>query len=124
MTNEKSVNYYIGVLKKSGEIDTNLIRDGYHSFGELYEHRIELFIALCRVLANSTYKYDESPVWRKPVEDGWFLMGIEWEPGKQIAYHLPESRWKDTEFASYMHKDSYQWDGHTSADVLERLKKI
>lgn len=32
------------------DIDTNLISDGNHTFGELYDHRITNFIALCRNL--------------------------------------------------------------------------
>ena len=27
------------------DIDTNLISDGYHTFGELYDHRFALFLA-------------------------------------------------------------------------------
>jgi hypothetical protein len=41
-TNEDAINTLIaGPL-----INTNQISDGYHTFGELYDHRISLFIAL------------------------------------------------------------------------------
>jgi hypothetical protein len=38
-------------LKACG-MDTNRISDGYHTFGELYDHRIQLFIALCKMMCN------------------------------------------------------------------------
>lgn len=99
--------------------------DGYHTFDELYEHRIRLFIALCKQLAaNSTLK-----VWRskKHADDtmfeDWFIMGIHSTPGEIITYHLPLSVWEATNFA-YTLKKAYEWDGHTAEDVLERIKKL
>jgi hypothetical protein len=50
-------------------------------------------------------------------------MGIGKEKGKQISYHLPLSRWDETYFAETLDK-APEWDGHTSADVLERLKTL
>src|SRR4051812_9247234 len=70
-------------------VDTNLISDGYHTFGELYEHRIELFIALCRRNQDIAWKSlthsDGSSI------EGWFLMGLYETKGEQITYHLPMS---------------------------------
>jgi len=112
--------------------------DGYHTFDELYEHRIVLFIALCKE-KNKFYKHlketykksvkDSLGVWRAKLHsdgtsfDGWFILGIDKEKGKQITYHLPISKWEETEFAETLDK-APEWDGHTSDDVLERLKKI
>lgn len=106
------------------------ISDGYHSFDELYDHRITLFIALCRTLCQ--YHLDTGSwrcVWRsrKHSDDsqmeGWFVLGIGEEAGHQITYHLPLSRWEETNFAWTLEK-APKYDGHTSNDVLERLKKI
>lgn len=115
----------INQLIKQEGVDTNLISDGYHTFGELYEHRITLFIALCKALSNiSNY-----PVWRSfshhdgSAFKGWFIMGMEFEPGKQISYHLPHNKWDECEFAQTLEK-APEWDGHTSNDVLERLKSL
>lgn len=104
--------------------DNNDVSDGYHTFRELYEHRITLFIALCKELYKNPAYQTYNEVWRMPVEDGWFLMGINTEKGKQITYHLPESKWSETDFASNLHKASYEFDGHKSSDVLERLKTL
>lgn len=101
--------------------------DGYHTFKDLYEHRIRLFIALCRMCASSGGVHRE--VWRSRLHsdgtsiDGWFIMGIGDRPGEQITYHLPLSMWDDTVFALTMPRAPV-FDGHTSADVLERLKRV
>lgn len=116
--------------------------DGYHTFAELYDHRITLFIALCksRVAINHCYKCDREvecsaedygvvDVWRSKVHsdgtsfDGWFIMGIGQNKRAQITYHIPLSRWEETNFAETLVR-APEWDGHTSADVLERLKKL
>jgi hypothetical protein len=104
--------------------------DGYHTFGELYEHRITLFIALCRLMA----KFDDGirwTVWRsKRHSDGelafggtWFVLGIHEAEGYQITYHLPIKKWKETKFAETF-KKAPEFDGHTPEDVLKRLKAL
>ena len=55
--------------------------------------------------------------------DGWFIMGIGLKPGKQITYHLPVSRWEDTGFVETFER-APEFDGHSSDDVLERLKEM
>lgn len=105
--------------------------DGFHSFEDLYAHRIALYIQLCKQIQNQPYD-DENKfgVWRskihgdgKPSYDGWFIMGIGKEKGKQISYHIPLVCWEDTEFAETLDK-APEWDGHTPADVIERLKAL
>lgn len=109
-------------LEFSG-IDTNNISDGYHTFGELYEHRIILFIALCKILSGSKY------IWRSKLHsdgssyDDWFILGIGDRAGKQITYHLPLTKWDNTSFAITLDK-APEFDGHTSQDVLERISNL
>ena len=109
-----------------------LVSDGYHTFEELYDHRIALFIALCRNLqqwANNSGSIADKHIYRSKTNgdgstwEGWFILGIGKEKGKQITYHLPLSRWEETSFAETLDK-APEWDGHSSADVLERLKKL
>lgn len=103
------------------------ISDGYHTFDELYEHRIILYIALCRWLYNALGKRSE--VWRSSIHsdgsnyDGWFLLGINKEKGKQITYHIPNEKWIETDFATVLEK-APEFDGHNSQDVLKRLKNL
>jgi hypothetical protein len=94
-------------------------KDGFHSFNELYDHRIQLFIALARKAA-----LDGADVWKMKVVDGWFLAGIGRKKGEQISYHLPESAWSQTDLFTEIDTDQYIFDGHTSADVLTRLKNL
>ena len=117
----------LNYLIKNNGIDTNGISDGYHTFGELYAHRIELWIAFLKSLA-PTANPDEI-VWRSKANDkgevweGWFLLGRSYTPGKQISYHLPIDRWEECDFAEEL-EQAPPFDGHTSNDVLERLKNI
>ena len=105
--------------------------DGYHTFDELYEHRIVLFITLCRIIYNDPqYQIGQkADIWRSKLHydgtsfEGWFILGIGINDGEQITYHLPLSKWEETEFADTREK-APEFDGHTSDDVLERLKKL
>jgi len=100
---------------------TNNVSDGYHTFGQLYDHRITLYIALAKKMA--------SDVWRSvhhsdgSMYEGWFILGINKEKGKQITYHIPMERWEETDFAENLPM-APEWDGHTSEDVLNRIKNI
>lgn len=104
-------------------IDLGQVSDGYHTFEELYEHRIELYLALCRVLG------DSGPVWKSRLHSdgtsypGWFVLGIGRDSGQQITYHLPESYW-DKISGIRIYDKAPEWDGHSSSDVLERLRKL
>lgn len=108
--------------------DTNGISDGYHTFGELYDHRITLFITLCRQLISPFNRYFPK-VWRSKLHaDGkgfprWFILGINEKPGEQITYHIPMDRWDECLFATYLER-APEWDGHTPQDVIERLKRL
>lgn len=116
--------------------DSMMVSDGYHTFDELYEHRYKLFIALAK-------QYDKLPtgkvrntdmtgkvmskVWRSKVHsDGihsyeeYFLMGINYEKGEQISYHLPMRLWDTADFAETL-DIAPPFDGHTSLNVLERI---
>jgi hypothetical protein len=102
------------------------VSDGYHTFGELYEHRITLFIKLCVLYQKNNYY---KSVWKSKLHsdgssfDGWFILGINKEKSKQITYHLPMDKWDITRFADELEK-APEWDGHTSNDVLERIKLL
>lgn len=119
MTKEEAINVIIQGC------DTNKISDGYHTFEQLYEHRIVLYIALCRI----SERADNKLIWRSKKHsdgsewDGWFLLGINDKKGKQITYHLPSRFWNACEFA-YTKEVAPEFDGHTSEDVLQRLSEL
>jgi hypothetical protein len=99
---------------KSDDSEIGKVSDGYHTFDELYDHRCLLFIALCVQLKHSF------EVGWKCDYPGWFLLFAELPTG-QISYHIPEK------YLDYVAKNGinecndYQWDGHTSNDVINRL---
>lgn len=107
--------------------DEMSVSDGYHTIEELYDHRVELFLTLCRILSADTKS--QPLIWRTKKHfdgskfDGWFILGIEIRAGKQITYHLPLSRWDDAGFALTIIK-APEFDHHTPNDVLKRLKKL
>lgn len=119
------------ILHVTGD-DRMEVSDGFHTFDELYDHRIALFIALCRkcnaIDGEGGIEYDHK-VWRSKLHsdgsafEGWFVMGMFKEKGVQITYHLPISEWENTEFAETLEK-APEFDGHSSADVLKRIKNI
>ena len=112
------------------------ISDGYHTFDELYDHRITLYIALCKMYQQHWQQVVETTsdnfcptIWRSQLHsdginyDGWFILGIGIEKGHQITYHIPNERWEETNFAQEL-KKAPEFDGHKSQDVLERIKKL
>jgi len=111
----KEINKEIKKLK-----NTDNISDGYHTFGELYEHRLELWIALCR---NSFSSWRSKKHSDGSIIKGWFILGMYYTEGNQITYHLPNKYWERTDFVEILSK-APKYDGHTSEDVLKRLRKI
>lgn len=100
------------------------VSDGYHSIDELYDHRITLWIVLCRFL-----RMKGAPIYRAKQHadgsefEGWFVLGLDEIPGRQITYHLPIARWDECNFA-VTYERAPEWDKHTPADVLARLKDL
>jgi hypothetical protein len=110
--------------------DKSQISDGYHTFAELYEHRDELFIALCRYIIDAIgINAAKVPyVWKSRVHsdgtfyDGYFIAGIRTEKGYQISYHLQDHKWD--RLPAFILERAPEYDGHTSQDVIQRLKRI
>jgi len=98
--------------------------DGYHTFDELYEHRISLYLLTALLL-----KQRGVPVWRSCFHhdgssiQGWFILGVQREPGTQITYHLPLTQWDNASFAETIRR-APEWDKHTSVDVVARLNAL
>ena len=98
------------------------LSDGYHSFKELYEHRNNLWITVCKAL-NPKF------VWKSKLHsdgtyyEGWFILGYRMKPGKQITYHLPMELWEDCKFAATRNR-APKYDGHSPADALQRIKNL
>lgn len=104
---------------QSKTVDVGEKSDGYHTFNELYEHRHILFLYVLKASGDRA--------WRSRLHsDGtmindWFIAGLETQSG-QATYHLPVRMWE-------LFKDireipsAPEWDGHTSNDVLVRIRE-
>lgn len=99
------------VLGSKGQIS-----DGYHTFDELYYHRMVLFGVACEAhkeKAWKSWKHDDGTMF-----DNYFIVGIE-TPEGQYTYHYHEKYWdsfdvKELEFAP-------KWDGHQPKDITRLL---
>ena len=119
---EKAINWIIKAFK----VDTNKISDGYHTFGELYEHRIALWISLCNEVEKT---WHQTRVWKSKLHndgskfDGWFILGMDYLEGYQKSYHLPLSYWdRCSQFKTL--ERGIPFDGHIPSDVIQRLIKM
>lgn len=105
--------------------DTDNITDGFHTFGELYDHRRALTAVLAASAARSGHAWrskahhpEDSPMF----EGGYFIVGIELPTGT-ITYHYKLSHWGD--FASVPELEhAPKWDGATPADTVTRLLEL
>jgi hypothetical protein len=99
--------------------DPGEISDGFHTFNELYAHRHALFCALARArpeLAWRSASHHDGEEW-----PGFFIAGMRLPTG-DISYHLPKDRWDDLAGVPVLAR-GVEWDGHTPADVVQRLKE-
>lgn len=106
------------------EEDKGNISDGYHTFNELYEFR-KLYNAL---LFNEWAKSGKYEVYKSKRHydgeecfgGGWFIV-VALLPKGQISNHYELKDWDLFKIPSY-EKSKYQFDGHTTNDVIFRLE--
>lgn len=96
--------------------DSSLVSDGNHTFGELYYHRMVLFMVICHNNKDLSWK-------SRMHSDGYelknsFIVGIE-TPEGQFTYHYPVEHWK--KFKVKILDVAPEFDGHNSNDVLRLL---
>ena len=95
------------------------ISDGYHTFGELYDHRCHLFIALMRSNPGLSWRANNHA--NGTMFSDWFVAGMDLPTGA-ITYHLPLWMWKMLDGCGMVTVNlAPEWDGHTPADVIRRL---
>ena len=113
---------------KDGKIKSCLISDGYHTFDELYEFR-KVYNA---ALFNEWAKFDipqynvHKSIRHNDGElcfgGGWFIV-VAVLPKGQISNHYELKDW-DLFKIPEKEKALFEFDGHTSNDVINRLKQI
>ncbi len=120
---EKSINQMIAAYRNgtNGDFSTNNISDGYHTFGELYNHRHDLFIALVNQFPDQAWRFSKNH--DGVGYEGYFGLGLFPEPGKQITFHLPDKYLPIVVDVPH-HLINPHYDGHTSKDIIYRLAGV
>jgi hypothetical protein len=125
--NEEKMDALKEAIRKANEPETIMIpaggidevSDGYHTFNELYLHRNTLFAVLC-----NAYRTDAWKSMRHAdgyMYDDYFIAGIK-TPAGMVAYHIELLHWDLFDVPELERAPEY--DGHTSADVLDRLPSL
>ncbi len=113
--NEKHIELIIEMTKAGcfdEPVDKGEISDGYHTFNELYYHRMILFATIVNSNINKSWKswkHEDNTMY-----DDYFIVGIETTLG-QFSYHYHKENWDM--FKCKELKNAPKWDGHTSNDV-------
>jgi hypothetical protein len=119
---ETSLAYTERLAGIAEHLDKKNVSDGYHTFGELYEHRHHLFLLALEEVRKylptfKTKKNKEGEEW-----DGWFIAGFFLADGRQVSYHLPVKYWDRVGVLEI--ERNVEYDGHNAMDVLERLEYL
>ncbi|UUV46279.1 hypothetical protein [Bacillus phage vB_BanS-Thrax2] len=104
----------VDYITKVGELS-----DGYHTYNELYYHRMMLFKVICHVFKDKAWKS-----WKHSdgtMFDGSFIVGVN-TPEGQYTYHYKEDSFdefdvKELDFAP-------EYDGHQPKDITRLLSLL
>lgn len=105
------------------ENNTGIVSDGYHTFNDLYSHRVALLANLVNAMPDISWKsrqHEDGSMF-----DGMFIVGMHLPTG-DITYHIEESdrfgsNWEL--FKCEELKNAPTFDGHTPDDVVKRLRE-
>ena len=96
-----------------------VVSDGYHTFGDLYDHRRALTAVLAASAGDSWRSKAHHPE-DGPMFDGSFIVGINLPVQGQIRYHFDLEHWDD--FAAVPELEhAPKWDGAGPDDTVTRL---
>ena len=107
-------------LLKAQEPITGETSDGYHTFNELYHHRAVLFsviVANYKERAWKSVRHHDGTMY-----DGMFIVGID-TPDGQSTYHYDINPYWDM-FNCKVREFAPEWDGHSPAQAIERIKGL
>ena len=114
------------MIKLPEGVDIGEISDGYHTFNELYDFRKTYNAALFNEWAAqgkySVHKSEKHYEGDVCFGGGWFIV-VANLPSGQISNHYEMKHW-DLFRVPAVEKAKYEWDGHTSEDVINRLKSL
>jgi hypothetical protein len=108
--------------------DTGEISDGYHTFNELYEFRMLYNAEWFNELARRHNEYGNGPYPVKSTRHGdgelcfgggWFVVSVDL-PSGQVTNHYQMKDWPLFQIDEV--EKAPEWDGHSSQDVVKRLR--
>lgn len=100
---------------------TSNTSDGYHTFKELYDHRLALTVALTRATLRRCWRSLAHHPGDKPMfEGGYFVVGIDLPTGT-ITYHYKLKYWDLFNSSTKTLTHAPKWDGATPDDTILRL---
>ena len=85
--------------------------DGYHTFNELYDHRMHLFAVICNQNGGWKSKLHHDGT----MYDDYFIVGIK-TPEGEYTYHYPMKHWDM--FKVQELERAPEWDGHQPSDII------
>ena len=108
--------------KESRGVNFKDLTDGYHTFEELYYHRMKLTANLFNSypkFAWKAHKHSDGEVW-----DGLFIVGVSIPNVGDYSYHYHVDFWH--EFNVPEREFAPEYDGHTPKDIsrLDSLLKV
>lgn len=117
--------YSDGTKLVIGDKSAGQTTDEFHSFDDLYRHRLLLTAALF----NSWYDQDRYDVHRsrlhsdgkEPFGGGWFIVVAQLPTG-QISYHYLLKDWELFQIPELYR--AAHFDGHTAAEAADRLEAL
>lgn len=112
-----TVNNFLKFLRDEG-VSSQGISDGYHTFEELYYHRMILFSLICKAHKDKAWKSKQHH--DGTMFDGYFIVGIDTPQGR-YSYHYDLQYWDDFDVKELERAPEY--DGHKPSDI-DRLKTL
>ena len=112
-----TINNFLKFLRDEG-VSRQGISDGYHTFEELYYHRMILFSLLCKAHKDKAWKSKQHH--DGTMFDGDFIVGI-CTPEGQYTYHYDLGYWDEFDVKELDCAPEY--DGHKPSDI-DRLKSL
>lgn len=99
-------------VNNAGLVITGDTSDGYHSFNELYDHRMVLFSIICNQNKDNAWKsllHHDGTMF-----DDYFIVGVK-TPEGQYTYHYHVDHWDKFQVKEL--ERGPEWDGHVASDI-------
>lgn len=93
--------------------------DGYHTFNELYHHRMVLFSIVCTMFKDNAWKswlHSDGTMF-----DDYFIVGVT-TPKGNYSYHYHKDCWDYFSVPELKHAP--EWDGHLPSDINRLLSLL